>query len=108
MQVLLTPPLSPDSSSRRSSVDSCSELVAALEALTLELQSAEAEASVQPAPVQADVSMETKAEVTEEVQSDEKMRNSRSIDLTEKERLLTECKNQIQVSVGVLGVTTEW
>ncbi len=85
-------------SSRCSSVNDCSELLAALEALTTELQAVEArnvETSI-PGPAEDDF-VKVTLDGIEEAPNDDK-KNLRSLDLAEKERLLTECKNQIQVS----------
>ncbi len=86
-------------------MNDCSELLAALEALTTELQAVEArnvETSI-PSPAEDDDFVEVTLNDIEEIPNDDK-KNLRSIDLAEKEKLLTECKNQIQVSWLLLGL----
>ncbi len=89
-------------------MNSCSELLSALEALTLELQAAEAanlEGTTSSSVETEDDFVEVTLEGIEEASIDEK-KNQRSIVLSEKEKLLvekekllTDCKNQIQVQL---------
>lgn len=97
--------------SRSSSIDSCSELVAALEAMALDLQQeseaankAAAQTSSITAPqgdeattgeVREDISLDDNS-TYEEAQEEEK-KVTKNLDLAEKEKYLTECKNQIKV-----------
>ena len=97
--------------SRSSSIDSCSELVAALEAMALDLQQ-ESEAANRAAASNVTASQGDEAPgnngeageeislvdncIPEEAQEEEK-KVTKNLALAEKEKYLTECKNQIKV-----------
>lgn len=103
--------------SRSSSIDSCSELVEALDAMAMDLQqqseAANREAALAQPPCtvateeEEDISNRFSDEITHndscipEEGHEEEKRLTKNLDLAEKEKYLTECKNQIKVGVPV-------